>query len=122
MSIHDKKVVIVTGGSSGIGRASALAFAEQGARVLITGRRAEPLDDVVRSHPNIEAFVADASKPEDASRTIAQALERWDRLDALVNNAGAGYPMPLAAVTAERVANIFAANVIGPTLLAAEAI
>jgi NAD(P)-dependent dehydrogenase (short-subunit alcohol dehydrogenase family) len=122
MNAFKDKVVIVTGGSSGIGRSAALQFAIFGAHVLITGRRAAPLDEAAKGHPNIEAMVADTSLPEDASRTISKAIERWGRLDVLVNNAGAGAIMPLAEVNAERVIDIFAVNVLGPSLLAKEAL
>lgn len=120
-SLQDK-VVIVTGGSSGIGRSAALQFATLGARVLITGRHPERLAEAAEDHPNIEAIVADVSRTEDAFRTIASVIERWGRLDVLVNNAGAGAIMPLAETSAERVRDIFAVNVLGPSLLAKEAL
>ncbi|HTF63476.1 MAG TPA: SDR family oxidoreductase [Edaphobacter sp.] len=122
MNSFKDQVVIVTGGSSGIGRSAALQFATLGAHVLITGRRAERLDEAVNDHPNIEAMVAESSQPEDASRTISKVIELWGRLDVLVNNAGAGAIMPLAEVSAERVIDIFAVNVLGPSLLAKEAL
>jgi NAD(P)-dependent dehydrogenase (short-subunit alcohol dehydrogenase family) len=121
MSPYENQVVIITGGSSGIGRSAALAFAEKGARVLVTGRRGAPLEAVAGAHKNIESLVADAAKPEDAPRTVGRALALWGRLDVLVNNAGAGVPMSLASATAKRVSDIFAVNVTGPTLLAAQA-
>ena len=62
------KVVIITGGSSGIGRSAALQFATFGAHVLITGRRAVRLDEAAKDHPNIESMVADTSQPQDAFR------------------------------------------------------
>jgi NAD(P)-dependent dehydrogenase (short-subunit alcohol dehydrogenase family) len=122
MESLQKHVVIITGGSSGIGREAALSFAAMGARVLITGRRAPSLDEVAKDQPNIETLVADTAEPKDASRTIARAIELWGRLDVLVNNAGAGAIMPLADVTAERILDIFAVNVLGPSLLAKEAL
>lgn len=122
MKTFEGKVVIVTGGSAGIGKATALQFAAMGARVLITGRRAERLDKVSAAHPNIEALVADTSNPQDASLTIRKAFQLWGRIDVLVNNAGAGAIMPLAQASAERVKEIFAVNVVGPTLLAKEAL
>jgi NAD(P)-dependent dehydrogenase (short-subunit alcohol dehydrogenase family) len=122
MKTFEDKVIIVTGGSAGIGRAAALQFAALGARVLITGRRAERLEKVSIAHSNIEALVADTSNSEDAVRTVRKAVQRWGRIDVLVNNAGAGAIMPLAQADAERVKEIFAVNVVGPTLLAKEAL
>jgi len=116
------KAVIVTGGSSGIGRAAALAFAEQGANVLITGRREGPLAEVAAAHANITGSVADVAYPDDASRTIAKAVNLWGRLDVLVNNAGAGTILPLADARADQIASIFSVNVVGPSLLAAAAL
>jgi NAD(P)-dependent dehydrogenase (short-subunit alcohol dehydrogenase family) len=118
----EDKVVVVTGGSSGIGRSAALQFANLGAHVLITGRRAAPLEEAAKDHSNIEIMIADASKPEDAAQTISKAVEQWGRLDVLVNNAGAGAIMPLNEITPERVIDIFAINVLGPSLLAKEAL
>jgi NAD(P)-dependent dehydrogenase (short-subunit alcohol dehydrogenase family) len=122
MPTLDNKVVIVTGGSSGIGRAAALSFARQGAKVLITGRRSAILEETVAAHPNIAGLVADVAKAEDAQRTIAKAVDTWGRLDVLVNNAGAGALLSLRDATAEQINNIFAVNVVGPSLLAGAAI
>ena len=121
MSLKDE-VVIVTGGAAGIGLAAARAFANQGAHVLITGRRASRLEEISRGEDRIEHLVADASNPVDAQRTIARAMELWGRVDVLVNNAGAGLPMPLAETTAEYANEVYAVNTIGPTLLAAAAV
>lgn len=117
-----EKVVIVTGGSSGIGRATALGLADRGAKVLITARRERPLAEAAAAHPNITGFVADVAQPDDANRTIAQAMGLWGRLDVLVNNAGAGAILPLAEATADQIARIFSINVVGPSLLAAAAL
>jgi NAD(P)-dependent dehydrogenase (short-subunit alcohol dehydrogenase family) len=116
------KVAIVTGGGSGIGRATALGLARAGAKVVITGRRAALLDRVVAEHANIAGLVADASEPADAARTVTEAIAKWRRLDILVNNAGAGAILPLADATADRIAKIFGVNVIGPSLLASAAL
>jgi len=118
----ENKVVIVTGGTSGIGRATAIGFAELGAKVIITGRRAAPLREVADQHTGITGLTADVAVPSDAARTIAEALDVWGRVDVLVNNAGAGAILPMAAVTAEEVVRIFAVNVLGPSLLAAAAL
>jgi len=122
MATFNDKVVIVTGGSSGIGRAAALRFAEAGAKVVITGRRAAALDEAAGDHPNITAVVADAASAEDAARTVAKAVDAYDRLDVLVNNAGAGAILPLAEATAKQIQSIFAVNVLGASLLASAAL
>lgn len=116
------KVAIVTGGSSGIGRAAALALARQGAKVLITGRRPENLKETAALHKDITGVVADVAVPGDAPDTIAKAIDSWGRLDILINNAGAGALLPLRDATAERIKSILAVNVVGPSLLAAAAL
>lgn len=118
MSALNQKIVIVTGGSSGIGWAAALGFARLGAKVVITGRRAAPLEVVVAHHPNLVGLMADVADPHDTARTVAKAVDSWGRLDVLVNNAGA--ILPLAEATADRIQQILA--VVGPSLLAAAAL
>lgn len=120
--MQDQRVVIVTGGSSGIGRAAALRFAAQGDKVLITGRRPEPIHAAAAEHANMVGLVADVASPTDAGRTVAEAIDRWGRLDALINNAGAGAILPLAEAKADRITDIFSVNVFGPSLLASAAL
>lgn len=120
--MQDQRVVIVTGGSSGIGRAAALRFAAQGDKVLITGRRPGPIHAVAAEHANMVGLVADVASPTDAGRTVAEAIDRWGRLDALINNAGAGAILPLAEAKADRITDIFSVNVLGPSLLASAAL
>jgi len=117
MSALHEKVVIVTGGSSGIGRAAALSFARKGAKVVITGRRAALLEEAAAEHPNIVGLVADAAAPDDAVRTIAKAVDTWGRLDVLVNNAGAGAILPLAEASADRITKIFAVSLLATAAL-----
>ena len=113
----ENRVVIITGGGSGIGRAAAIRFTEVGAKVLITGRRAELLEQTAEEHPNLAALVADVSRPEDNRRMVEEALRRWDRVDVLVNNAAAMAQQPLGEVQPDTVTRIFATNVLGPTML-----
>ncbi|WP_271897893.1 SDR family NAD(P)-dependent oxidoreductase [Candidatus Phyllobacterium onerii] len=122
MENFQEKVVIITGGSSGIGLAAAQQFASQGANVLVTGRRAEVLAEIAAANPNIHGFVADAADPEAAGNTIDSAIELWGRLDILVNNAGAGAIRSLMESDANTIASIYAVNVTGPILLAAAAV
>ena len=117
MNKLDDKVAIVTGGSSGIGRAAALCLARLGAKVIITGRRPAMLEQTIAEHSNIEGFVADVAEPKDAARTLARAIDSRGRLDILVNNAGAGALLPLKDATPAQITNILAVNVVGPSLL-----
>ncbi|MFV2176188.1 SDR family NAD(P)-dependent oxidoreductase [Actinomadura sp. LOL_016] len=112
------RVVVVTGAGSGIGRASARAFADAGARVLGVGRRKDALDETAAGLPGIAVHPADLCAPGAAEAAIEAALGRWDRLDVLVNNAGATRVMPLADTTAEGVSALFDLNVVVPSLLA----
>ncbi|OON61054.1 ketoreductase [Massilia sp. KIM] len=121
----EEKVVLITGGGAGIGRAAALRFARAGARVVVTGRREEPLRalaDSAEAQGRIDWIVADAGAPEDAARTVAIVAERWGRLDVLVNNAGAGAILALEDADAARIRAILDVNVVGPSLLASAAL
>jgi NAD(P)-dependent dehydrogenase (short-subunit alcohol dehydrogenase family) len=113
-----EKVVIVTGAGSGIGRAAAVAFARAGAHVLGVGRRAEALEQTAERHSGIAVMAADLVA-EGAPRTVVdKAIERWGRLDVLVNNAGATAMMALADTDARRIGDLLALNVTAPSLLA----
>ena len=117
----DPQVVLVTGALTGIGRATAIAFAKAGARVVVSGRR----DDAGRSlvtelhELNAEAeFVrADVRHEEDVRNLVDQAVARFGQLDVAVNNAGTlGTPGPLTEQSAESYAAIFDTNVLGLVL------
>ncbi|WP_027000271.1 SDR family oxidoreductase [Eisenibacter elegans] len=86
------KVVLITGGSSGIGKAYAQAFGLAGAKVVITGRKEGPLQEAAAwlEEQGIEtlAVVADVAQETDCERMVALAVERFGRLDILINNAG----------------------------------
>ena len=86
------KVAIITGGTSGIGKATALLFAEEGADVVITGRRAELGEGVldgIRLKGGRGVYVqADHSKADDCSRVVERTLAEFGRIDILFNNAG----------------------------------
>lgn len=86
------KVVIVTGGGTGIGRGVALALADEGARVVVGGRRKDRLEAVVRiiegSDGQALAVQADVSLEGDVERLVQTTLQKFDRIDILINNAG----------------------------------
>src|ERR1700753_2447491 len=116
------KTVIVTGAGSGIGRATARAFARAGAHVLAVGRRIDALAQTATGHPEIVATPADVCAPDAPREAIDAAIGRWGHLDVLVNNAGVTKVMPLAQATADGIANLFDLNVIAPSLLAQAAL
>ena len=88
------RVALVTGGSSGIGRATALALAAEGCDVVICARGRARMEEVVGQIENIGGFgwaiEADALRPEDIRRTVELVVAKWARLDILVNNVGGG--------------------------------
>ena len=116
-NIWQNKVAIVTGGSSGIGKATALELAAQGAKVLITGRNAEKLSEVAALNDAIETLQADSADPESGMRIVEAATSKWGRLDLIVNNSGAGQPHPMAGYDADVIANMSAVNIVAPSLL-----
>ncbi|WP_127901084.1 SDR family oxidoreductase [Solirhodobacter olei] len=89
------KVILVTGASSGIGRATAQRFLEAGWRVGLIARRAEPLEEVAAAHPGAAALPCDVADPAAVETTFAAAAERFGRIDALFNNAGIFRPAAL---------------------------
>lgn len=87
------KVIAVTGGSEGIGRATAMRLGKEGAKLAICARRADVMEgaaEAIRKETGAEVMtmVADASKPEDMPRFIEETVKRYGRIDAVVNNAG----------------------------------
>ncbi|MFJ8158170.1 SDR family NAD(P)-dependent oxidoreductase [Streptomyces sp. NPDC094468] len=115
-------VAIVTGAGSGIGRATAVAFAQAGAHVLGVGRREKPLKDTAAIDGNIEILAIDVCEDGAPARIVGAAVRRWGRIDHLVNNAGATAVMPLAETDKKVVQDLFALNVVAPSLLAHEAL
>jgi NAD(P)-dependent dehydrogenase (short-subunit alcohol dehydrogenase family) len=83
------KIAIVTGGSRGIGRAIAEAFAREGARVVICGRKQETLDQAAHEiSPNVRPYACHVGRAEDIGRLVAATTAEFGRIDILVNNAG----------------------------------
>ncbi len=91
-------VALITGASSGIGFATALAFARQGTHVAALARRADRLAELERAvnalppgHGDLLPLIADVTRPEDLQHAVQQTLERFSRLDVAVANAGVGH-------------------------------
>jgi NAD(P)-dependent dehydrogenase (short-subunit alcohol dehydrogenase family) len=89
------KIILITGGSKGLGRSTALHFAKEGAKVVITGRNESALDDAVSSAAadgiELDAIAGDVSVEEDCRRTVEKVLADHGRVDVLFNNAGVLY-------------------------------
>jgi NAD(P)-dependent dehydrogenase (short-subunit alcohol dehydrogenase family) len=108
----DGKTALVTGASTGIGRATARRFAAEGARVYITGRREAELADAARETGAIPV-VGDVSDPADLDRLFATIADAGAGLDVVFANAGGGDMAPLAELTPESFDRTFGINVRG---------
>lgn len=110
----DGKVAVVTGGSTGIGLATAKRFVDEGAYVFITGRRQPELDAAVASiGRNVTAVRSDVSNLEDLDRLYATVQDQKGRIDVLFANAGGGEFAPLGAITEAHFDKTFNINVKG---------
>jgi NAD(P)-dependent dehydrogenase (short-subunit alcohol dehydrogenase family) len=114
-------VVLITGALTGIGRATALAFAREGAKVVVSGRREEEGNKLAEELRAIgakaEFRLTDVRHEEDVRGLVEWTVERFGRLDAAVNNAGTeGRPGPVTEQTAETYAATFDTNVLGVLL------
>jgi len=108
-----KKVAVITGGSSGIGFATAKRFVEEGAHVVITGRRKQELDDAAAQIKNATAVQGDVSRLEDLDRLYATVLEKHGHIDVLFANAGVASVAPLGSITEQQFDREFDINVKG---------
>lgn len=105
------QTVLITGCSTGIGRALAVEYAARGHRVFATARRPETLADIVR--PNVETLRLDVTDAASIASAVRAAIERAGRIDILVNNAGYGQMGPVLDMTAEQVRAQFETNIVG---------
>ena len=111
----DGKAALVTGGSRGIGLAIAHRLAEAGADVLLVSRKPEGLEEAARSLEGLDGRVswcaAHVAREEDAVRAVGECIERYGRLDVLVNNAGTNpYFGPMLDIDATRMQKTFEIN------------
>jgi len=108
------KIAVVTGGSSGIGLATAKRLVDEGAHVVITGRREKELKEAATFiKRNVTTVVGDVSRLEDLDRLYAVVKEKHGHIDILFANAGAGTVAPLAAATEAHFDQTFDVNVKG---------
>ncbi len=113
-------VVLITGGSSGIGRAAAQVLKQAGARVAITGRDPERLAEAARSL-GVVGIQADVANESDVLRTFHEVKEKLGDLDVLINNAGVGVFKELIDMDRASFDAVFATNVTGAMLMGREA-
>lgn len=100
------KVAIVTGGSSGIGRATALAFAEEGAKIVIVARKQAALNETIaeleKAGGEALAIQADLTRLEDVQKVVDETLARFGQIDILINNAGSAMGGPFLEIPDEQ--------------------
>ncbi|MFN2629237.1 MAG: SDR family NAD(P)-dependent oxidoreductase [Gaiellaceae bacterium] len=117
MRTFEDKTVIVTGAGRGIGRAIARRFASEGADVLCLGRTIEPLKETAALCAAVGGSAwtlgADVSRTEDVQRAVEAAVDRWGRIDVLVNNAGIDDETPFLDMLDERWDAVIATNLTG---------
>lgn len=114
MSRLNGKIAVITGGNSGIGLASAIRFAAEGAQVVIVGRRQEQLNSALQQiGHDAMAIQADISNLDDLDRVYAEVKATKGRIDVLFANAGLGDFQPLGAITEESFDRTFGINVKG---------
>jgi len=114
------KMALITGGGTGIGRAIALAFAQEGASVTVAGRRLEKLREVISEVQKQGgaglAMECDVSRAKDVERAVKGTVERFGRLNVLVNNAGTLHVSTVEGISEEEWDRVMAVNTKGPFL------
>jgi len=120
------KKALITGGGSGIGKATALAFAAEGAKVAVAGRRVEKLREVVgeieRLGSEALAVACDVTKAADAQRAVRETAERFGGMNVLVNNAGMLSVSTIETIPEEEWDRVMTTNIKGPFLMSRAAL
>ncbi|MFD9035683.1 SDR family NAD(P)-dependent oxidoreductase [Streptomyces sp. NPDC059567] len=119
---QNSRIVVVTGAGTGIGRATARAFAAEGARVVAIGRRREPLEETADGDDRIVPLPADITAEGEPERIVRTVLATHGRLDVLVNNAGVVRSGALGTLSPELINDQLATNLVAPVLLAQAAL
>ncbi len=110
----DGSVVIVTGASSGIGMATAKLLAGMSAKLVLVSRSKEKLMRLSRELPNSLVVPADMTRVSEIEEMVKQAMERFGRVDVLINCAGQGYDAPVEKTNVETFHYVFDLDVVGP--------
>ena len=112
----ENKIAIVTGASSGIGRALAGLLSEKGARVALVARSKDKLEALSREIPHSLAVPADMTVRADIERAVNKTIDHFGGVDMLVNNAGRGYDAPVESIDIEEYRRTLDLNLIGPVI------
>jgi len=123
MGKFDNKVVVVTGGNSGIGLATVQGFLNEGAKVVFSGRRQEALDEASKTlNGDFKAVLANQAKPGDNKLLIDAAVNAYGKIDVIFANAGVAQFAPADMINEDFFDNQFNINIKGPAFLVKEAI
>jgi len=123
MSKLKNKVAVITGANSGIGLATAKLYLKEGAKVVLSGRRQEALDEVAKElEGDFTTVLADVSIPEDNVNLIKETTKKYGKIDILFLNAGIAPVTPTTDITEDHYNEIFNINVKGPILATKEAL
>lgn len=117
MATFSGKVVLVTGGTSGIGKATAIAFAKEGAKVVLSGRREKEgltvVEEITKAGGTAHFVQADVAKEQDVKKLVEATVAKFGRLDVAFNNAGIELMGPIAEITEADYRKVFDINVWG---------
>ncbi len=113
MDIKDK-VVLVTGASSGIGKATAELFIKKGAKVVLAARSLEEVKEFAVKMPNSLAVTVDMTKPQEIQQIVQETQAFYGRIDVLINNAGQELNTSMETIDVERFARLITSDVYGP--------
>lgn len=106
------KVVLITGASQGIGRATARLFAQHGARLALAARSTDMLETLAQELPGALVLPTDLRQPDAAQQMVARTVAHYGCLDVLINNAGQGLHVPIEQVDLDQYRAVFELNVV----------
>ncbi len=112
----ENKVVLITGGGTGVGAAVARLFAREGAKVVVTGRRPEPIAEVAAEVAGL-SVAGDTSDPAHAAEAVAAAVSTFGGLDVVVASAGLGIEAPVGDMDDEQWRHVLDVNLTGPMMM-----